>query len=886
MVIIKRDDYISFLNSTGVKMPTTPISNELSIQSTGNNGNLVPTNNNNDTSINNANIATIKANSNYQEKFQQFQQFTQQQNQQNNQNVTNQVQPFAKAQLICRPNSHPFPSRTLLLEPNKPVKIGRAIARTKVSDNNAIFDCKVLSRNHAELWYDDGKFFLKDTGSSNGTFINNQRLSQTCSQSEPFEVSSGDIVQFGVDVMENSRKETHGCIVATLKLYLPDGRETKASQSTLVGATNTKIPQVDLYRLNQYIQEAVQREQNLETKLLNIQKKIDLVRKSSSASWQALVDEDRLLSRIDMLEKKLLYFSKPLSEDKLREEIMKLQNEKMQYQTSAKQALKKVYNERMEAIQKLSVVEKSLYSTEDECSLIKDQLTKSQSQSRETNERLDAMQNQMDKRVADYEEKIFKKENELKNLNSELNELQEKLTSYKRQNDIGDYESSQLVTNWLLKSDIKDIDGSEDIIKAICSEEDDEVNLAKSLETNCSRVYSKMLTLEKELNLLFAATNNNNIINNNTNNDSKNGSDNSVILNQHSSTETLLDLQPTTDNNVPSDEENKKDEETILMSSTDDESAQKSLQCDDNQNNMNNRMLLMQNFNISAAGERILVNLKQLLALYAKLKRQLMEFTEVKANEQSSSKAKCDEMSSQLMSVKTELESRPSQEDFEEKIQQCNALRTELTSLTEQMACNEKLVEQLQVELTQERELHKVMMEKCLTECGIQTDEIESTKEVPAVKIDASHDVMSPVLSESPSIDTIKSEKEPEIEKSRDDVDKSSQTSFTDLTEMPQQTQQLLEEPTTSSIDIKIEKEEADDDELNNHPKVLYEDELIVFKEKCKSLTDDNIRLQREIGELRITMTQFHSNWLHNFMLKYLVPVLIIFIAYFFFLLK
>lgn len=85
-------------------------------------------------------------------------------------------------------------------------------------------------------------------------------------------------MQFGVDVMENSRKETHGCIVATLKLYLPDGRETKASQSTMVGPINTKIPQVDLYRLNQYIQEAVQREQILETKLVNVQKKIDLVR--------------------------------------------------------------------------------------------------------------------------------------------------------------------------------------------------------------------------------------------------------------------------------------------------------------------------------------------------------------------------------------------------------------------------------------------------------------------------------------------------------------------------------------------------------------------------------------------------------------------------------
>jgi chromosome segregation ATPase len=154
-------------------------------------------------------------------------------------------------------------------------------------------------------------------------------------------------------------------------------------------------------------------------------------RKTSSASWQALVDEDRLLSRIDLLEKKLLCFSKPLTEDKLREEIMKLQNEKMLYQTSAKQALKKVYNERMEAIQKLGNVENALCSTEDECSLLRDQLAKTQSHTHETTQRLDAMQNQLDDKVTDYEEKMFKKETELKCLNSELNELQEKVGSYK-----------------------------------------------------------------------------------------------------------------------------------------------------------------------------------------------------------------------------------------------------------------------------------------------------------------------------------------------------------------------------------------------------------------------------------------------------------------------
>lgn len=52
---------------------------------------------------------------------------------------------------------------------------------------------------------------------------------------ESHEVSSGDIVQFGVDVVENNRKVTHGCIIAMLKLYLPDGKEAKASPSITEG---------------------------------------------------------------------------------------------------------------------------------------------------------------------------------------------------------------------------------------------------------------------------------------------------------------------------------------------------------------------------------------------------------------------------------------------------------------------------------------------------------------------------------------------------------------------------------------------------------------------------------------------------------------------------
>ena len=49
------------------------------------------------------------------------------------------------------------------------------------------------------------QFLLQDTKSSNGTFINNIRLSQGAEESQPYELKSGDTIQFGVDVVESSK---------------------------------------------------------------------------------------------------------------------------------------------------------------------------------------------------------------------------------------------------------------------------------------------------------------------------------------------------------------------------------------------------------------------------------------------------------------------------------------------------------------------------------------------------------------------------------------------------------------------------------------------------------------------------------------------------------
>lgn len=45
-----------------------------------------------------------------------------------------------------------------------------------------------------------------------------------------------------------------------------------------------------------------------------------------------MIEEDRLLSRIDILENKLKYFQKNVTEDSLRKEVIKLQDDKALYQ--------------------------------------------------------------------------------------------------------------------------------------------------------------------------------------------------------------------------------------------------------------------------------------------------------------------------------------------------------------------------------------------------------------------------------------------------------------------------------------------------------------------------------------------------------------------------
>ena len=62
---------------------------------------------------------------------------------------------LAKIVLVPHERSHPFARRECVAR--EPLKVGRSVDKKRISTNNLIFDCRVLSRNHAVIWFENGK---------------------------------------------------------------------------------------------------------------------------------------------------------------------------------------------------------------------------------------------------------------------------------------------------------------------------------------------------------------------------------------------------------------------------------------------------------------------------------------------------------------------------------------------------------------------------------------------------------------------------------------------------------------------------------------------------------------------------------------------------------
>lgn len=116
------------------------------------------------------------------------------------------------------------------------LRIGRfternpAIPATSLDANRITFKSKVVSRTHAEIWYDpspppttgsgttnNAGFFIRDLKSSSGTFLNHIRLSGAGMESRPFPLRDGDVLQLGVDY-QGGTEEIYRCVKMRVEL--------------------------------------------------------------------------------------------------------------------------------------------------------------------------------------------------------------------------------------------------------------------------------------------------------------------------------------------------------------------------------------------------------------------------------------------------------------------------------------------------------------------------------------------------------------------------------------------------------------------------------------------------------------------------------------------
>ncbi|XP_042590551.1 sarcolemmal membrane-associated protein-like isoform X6 [Cyprinus carpio] len=189
----------------------------------------------------------------------------------------------------------------------------------------------------------------------------------------------------------------------------------------------------ELFQLSQYLQEALHREQMLEQKLATLQRLLASTQEASESSWQALIDEDRLLSRLEVMGNQLQAYSKNQTEDGIRKELVALTEDKHNYETTAKESLRRVLQEKIEVVRKLSEVERSLSNTEDECTHLREMNERTQEELRELANKYNGAVNEVKDltekiKVAEgkHEELTQKGLNEKKELQLKIEEMEEK----------------------------------------------------------------------------------------------------------------------------------------------------------------------------------------------------------------------------------------------------------------------------------------------------------------------------------------------------------------------------------------------------------------------------------------------------------------------------
>ena len=124
-----------------------------------------------------------------------------------------------------------------------PIEEGREIVVGRSSDLDMVLVEEMVSRKHARIALTDGRILIKDLGSTNGTFVNGERIHES-------EIKEGDRVLIGSNILkvvgleaEEAAQPKRGAPVK-----LPRPRRAEGSESRMSGDIE-EIPLPDLLQL-------------------------------------------------------------------------------------------------------------------------------------------------------------------------------------------------------------------------------------------------------------------------------------------------------------------------------------------------------------------------------------------------------------------------------------------------------------------------------------------------------------------------------------------------------------------------------------------------------------------------------------------------------------
>ncbi|KAL3314423.1 hypothetical protein Ciccas_006959 [Cichlidogyrus casuarinus] len=326
-------------------------------------------------------------------------------------------------------DSHNFMDRMILY--NGEIKVGRAVARFRPAANNAIFDCKVLSRSHAVILYEEQRFILRDTNSSNGTFVNNVRITKENDvQFAEREIFSGDFIRFGVEVFENGTN--HGCIITQVKLYHPNGAE--AHQRLHFEPMVECFSHEQLFQLASHVNEALFRERTIGKKLDELRDFVVKTKESAEKNWIAMLDEERLLDKLELYENQLRILKTDLPEDSLHSKLMAAYEEKNSYERNSKKLLEKRLEEKHKALLRVTELETCLADSEREAKRLREGLELSQdayqSVANNLEQKLKELEN-LDKKLTETSDEKGDLESKLLSTTEEFHALRSHVSSLK-----------------------------------------------------------------------------------------------------------------------------------------------------------------------------------------------------------------------------------------------------------------------------------------------------------------------------------------------------------------------------------------------------------------------------------------------------------------------